>query len=50
MKLDLQRTNIYLAERQLRQLKREAAQKCTSVAELIRRIIDEHFAKPRKAN
>jgi hypothetical protein len=50
MKLDLQRTNIYLAERQLRLLKREAVKKSTSVAELIRRIIDEHLAKKGKAS
>ena len=49
MKLDpLHRTNIYLAKRQLKQLKREAAKKQLSVAELIRRIIDERYEEGTK--
>jgi Ribbon-helix-helix protein, copG family len=43
MKLELKRTNVYLAKQQLKLLRREAAKKRTSVAELIRRILDEHF-------
>jgi len=41
----LKRTNIYLGEKQLKALKREATKKgVPSVAELIRRIVDEHLA------
>jgi hypothetical protein len=48
MKLDLQRTNIYLSAKQLKRLQQEAQKKNTSVAELVRRIIDAHFSSQEK--
>lgn len=49
--MKLKRTNIYLGEKQLKALRREAAQKeVPSVAELIRRIVDEHLAAQEKRN
>lgn len=42
-KLELERTLISLPSKQLKRLRREAAQKQISIAELIRRIVDAHF-------
>jgi hypothetical protein len=42
------RTNIYLLERQLKQLEREAKKTGSSVAELIRRAIDQVYPEKDK--
>ena len=44
---NMKRTNIYLTERQMKELDRLASKMGISVAELIRRILDERLFPPR---
>jgi predicted DNA binding CopG/RHH family protein len=44
----VKRTNIYLTDRQMKALQKKAAKIGVSIAELVRRILDEHIDREEK--